>query len=97
MHDDPSTALRAVSPSKGICRKCGKCCYYNIEIAGVLYKSHKPCYFLDTKTNLCRVYPERFKRNPQCLTIAEAIIQRALPADCPYVADMPFYDPPEEL
>ena len=85
---------------KNLCINCeikGLCCYHSVIVVGkngqrynVILKS-KPCQFLDLKTKKCLVYKNRYKVNPYCITIKEAIRQNALPVDCLYVKDNEEY------
>ena len=50
-----------------------------------------PCAFLDERTNRCRVYDERFTRQPRCSSARASAVAGALPGDCPYVAGWPEY------
>ena len=74
------------------CKKCGKCCrlklVVNDECVGL---SDDYCQFFDKDTNLCTVYADRLKLESFCLSIPEAIYQRALPNDCAYVAKLKTY------
>jgi len=78
------------------CRKCGRCCYFMTVIDGQLVRTNVPCPYLDAETHLCTIFKDRFWVNPRCLTLSQAIAQRVLPADCPYVADLDWYKPPME-
>ncbi len=73
---------------EAICRRCGRCCYEKSRTpAGIIVCWDQPCEFLDTATALCRVYPDRFRRCPQCrkLTPFHALFSPYLPEDCGYV------------
>lgn len=83
------------SASEALCRKCGRCCYVWARCDGRITKTRLPCGFFDPVTKLCRVYEHRFELNPECLSVPEAIEQRVLPGDCPYVADLEGYEPRE--
>jgi len=37
------------------------------------------------------IYENRFDLNPECLRIGEAIKQKVLPNDCPFVQGIPGY------
>lgn len=83
-----------------LCKKCKikkYCCYHSVVVIGESGKQYniiiktKPCKFLDTKTYLCKIYKNRFKLNPYCLSIKEAIRQKALQKDCLYVKDNETY------
>lgn len=72
-----------------LCTRCGKCCYTtSISPKGeVIIHYDDPCEYLDTDTNLCRVYEERFKKCNYCgkVTLYTALFDSTLPEDCPYV------------
>lgn len=73
---------------ESICNCCGKCCYSRSVINGrlVIYYN-SPCVNLDTKTHLCRVYEDRFKKCGNCgkVNLFTALYNTTLPEDCPYV------------
>jgi uncharacterized protein len=77
-----------------ICRKCGKCCHKKTWKDGKIILLQTHCQHLDPETNLCTIYQDRFKLY-NCLTIEQAIINKALPKDCPYVKDIKNYQGPE--
>ena len=53
------------------------------------------CGFLDTETNLCKCYEDRFENEPLCMPVGAEIIQMGgLPGDCPYIQGLPGYKPP---
>ena len=80
------------------CNQCGRCCYLCAVLEdGSKQRTILPCKYLDLLTNECMVYPERFKWQPRCLTIPQAIESGILPSDCPYVAGMDWYVGPTEL
>lgn len=85
-----------MSKKKDICRRCGKCCYTKIRIGEIEVFTKQHCRFLDEKSKLCTIYKERFKKNPKCLTVEQAIAIRALPRDCPYVQNIKNYKAPLE-
>ena len=87
---------------KNLCLQCSPevkkyCCYNSVVVIGesgkkynIIIKS-KPCKYLDTKTLKCLVYKNRFKLNPYCLSVKEAIRQKALQKNCLYVKDDESY------
>ena len=78
------------------CRRCGRCCYEKIEYQGRVYYTDMPCAMLDPKTSLCSVYAERHTAQPQCMALTRQSLERGiLPADCPYVSDIPGYNAPQ--
>lgn len=80
---------------ESICARCGRCCYEKIAFQGRVYYTDTPCQFLDTASQLCRVYAERDRRRPGCVRLgAENIGKGFLPADCPYVAGIDNYPAP---
>ena len=69
-----------------ICERCGRCCYEKYDYRGKIFYSDTPCQFLDTETNLCRIYHQRFELNPECARLSPDVIRTGvLPEDCPYV------------
>lgn len=86
-----------MTDSEKICRKCAKCCYEKVYIHDEVYFTNVPCKFLDTETNLCKVYDNRHNAHIRCMTIEEGIKVRAFPADCPYVQDVKEYQGPVDL
>ncbi|MEW6357051.1 MAG: hypothetical protein AB1696_12040 [Planctomycetota bacterium] len=79
-----------------LCHRCGRCCYRKIWIEDLLYYTPTPCQYLDVQTRLCTVYDRRHILNPECLGLEEGIRLGVFPADCPYVRDLPDYNPPIE-
>lgn len=79
---------------KDLCRRCGRCCYTKVVLAGQVYYTNIPCPHLDEETNLCTVYERRFEVNAECITTETGIELGVFPADCPYVKDLPNYKPP---
>ena len=78
------------------CRRCGRCCYEKIEYEGRVYYTDKPCDKLDLDSLHCTVYCERHVEKPQCMSLTQESLERGiLPADCPYVADIPEYKAPQ--
>lgn len=78
-----------------LCRRCGRCCYEKLEFEGQVYYTDTPCDKLDPETALCTVYTSRHTAKPQCMALTQASLDRGiLPADCPYVADIPNYNAP---
>ncbi|MEE9255694.1 MAG: hypothetical protein V3V56_00825 [bacterium] len=83
---------------EALCTGCGVCCYDKVWIGSRLYLLKSACSFLNTKTNLCTCYEERFEREPLCIPIDAEIIQMGgLPEDCPYVQGFPGYRPPKVI
>src|SRR5512133_2079866 len=78
------------------CRRCGRCCYEKIEFDGKVYYTDIPCNRLDLATRLCSVYVDRDRRRSGCRRLTPELIQQGLlPGDCPYVAGIDDYHPPQ--
>lgn len=78
------------------CRRCGRCCYEKIEYEGDVIYTDIPCEYLDLQTRRCAVYPHRHQARPGCAPLTDATLRQGiLPADCPYVADIPGYRAPK--
>ena len=83
---------------ESICCRCGRCCYEKVDFEGRIYYTELPCEFLDTETNLCRVYTERDVKRPGCVRLTDEILPKGImPADCPYVSDLDNYTAPTLL
>lgn len=83
---------------ESICCRCGRCCYEKVDFEGRIYYTELPCEFLDTETNLCRVYSERDVKRPGCVRLTDEILPKGImPADCPYVSDIDNYPAPTLL
>ena len=70
-----------------LCDGCGKCCLNKLEIHGKIYYTNVRCRFLDSQSCLCRIYPHRFEKVPDCRNIdLKAIRERPrwLPKTCTY-------------
>ena len=68
-----------------LCTRCGKCCYKKIIVGRTVFITPFPCEFLDTATNTCTVYADRYAKNPYCLSVQEGFKYSAFPTDCGYV------------
>lgn len=80
---------------EALCTQCGKCCYDKVWRGSRLMLLKSACAFLDTGTNLCKCYEDRFENEPLCMPVGAEIIQMGgLPGDCPYVENLPGYRPP---
>lgn len=80
---------------EALCTQCGKCCYDKVWRGSRLMLLKSACSFLDTGTNLCKCYEDRFENEPLCMPVGAEIIQMGgLPGDCPYVENLPGYKPP---
>ncbi len=82
------------SARENLCRRCGVCCHQKVRFGDVVVITDVPCEFLDTGTNLCTVYPERFEKQPLCSSAEASVIAGALPDDCPYVGGVANYNAP---
>jgi len=82
------------------CKKCKTihhCCYHSTlvitdegKMYNIVLKNH-PCKFFNIENNKCLVYKNRYKLNPYCLRIKDAIRLNGLPADCLYVKNIKGY------
>ncbi|MFP6871051.1 MAG: hypothetical protein VCE91_17280, partial [Nitrospinota bacterium] len=80
---------------EALCTHCGKCCYDKVWRGSRLMLLKSACGFLDTETNLCKCYENRFENEPLCMPVGAEIIQMGgLPEDCPYIQGLPGYKPP---
>ena len=80
---------------EALCTQCGVCCYDKVWRGSRLMLLKSACSFLDTETNLCKCYKDRFEYEPLCMPVGAEIIQMGgLPGDCPYVENLPGYRPP---
>ena len=75
------------------CLRCGRCCQLKTRLRGEVYLMPGFCRFFDVKTRLCWVYEKRHQMNKDCLTVAQALKQGALPPDCPYAREVKGYKP----
>ena len=79
---------------EGLCNGCGLCCYekeFNEDL--IFINMEKPCKFLDTCSNKCSIYSERFKINPHCkkVNLFQALFNPYLPGSCGYVKKVRFW------
>lgn len=81
---------------ESLCRRCGRCCCRKFVIRDRVYFSPFYCRHLDPATRLCTVYAERFRANPQCLSVERGLARGVFPQDCPYAAGRADYRPPVE-
>lgn len=88
-----NSAMADIDPET-LCLRCGRCCHEKLRIGAVVVLTDVPCAFLDTATKLCRVYADRFNRQPHCATAARSAAVGGMPGDCPYVKDIPDYPAP---
>ena len=79
-----------------ICERCGRCCYEKYDYRGHIYYAGKPCQYLDTETNLCRIYHQRTELHPDCVRLTpQLVLAGILPEDCPYVKKLDDYFSPK--
>ena len=79
------------------CNQCptkirGMCCYYSFfdgKENFIIY----PCKYLNKKTRRCKVYKNRFIKNPGCLNREEMLKRGAVPKECAYVKEYPTIQP----
>jgi uncharacterized cysteine cluster protein YcgN (CxxCxxCC family) len=86
----------AAAPGEAACRRCGRCCQEKLMVRGRIYLLPVWCRYLDRETMLCTIYERRHELNPECLDVAVGRRLHVFPADCPYVRDLPDYEPPVE-
>ncbi len=71
-----------------LCNCCGKCCYERSvgKDGEVIINYSVACEYLDKKTSLCRIYPDRLKKCSHCrkVNLWVALFNPTLPNDCPY-------------
>lgn len=83
-----------------LCNKCGRCCYFKARnLEGELIFTSYPCWHLDLKTKLCKVYVIRHKVAPWCVDPLRNLEgDPCLPTDCPLaqVYGPPGYAGPKE-
>ena len=78
------------------CLRCGRCCHEKIEHEGRVFYTDVACEYLDLQSRQCQIYSERHRLKPQCLPLTtKTLNQGILPQDCPYVADIKDYNPPQ--
>ncbi len=82
---------------ESLCRRCGVCCHEKVRFGQQVVITDIPCEFLDSKTNLCTVYPDRFVKQPRCASAEDSLAAGALPGDCPYVGGKSDYPEPHLL
>jgi len=71
-----------------ICSQCGLCCHEKtVSSKTATYHLGTPCIMLDTDTNLCKVYNNRYKEHPRCqsVNLFKAMFASYLPPSCTYV------------
>ena len=64
----------------------GMCCWFS-HYDGTDNFIIYPCDYLSKKTRRCKIYKNRFKINPKCLKLEDALLEGALPIECPYVIE----------
>lgn len=80
--------LNALSPDAwdAICKNCGVCCLYKINIDGKTHYSRYACNHCDLRTKLCKRYKERLT-DDNCIkiTLRDIVAEKCLPDSCAYV------------
>ena len=75
---------------EAICQRCGRCCYEKIDYHGRIFYTNKPCPHLDTRKKICHIYHQRDQLQPDCVRLTPDLVAAGiLPADCPYVRNLP--------
>ncbi|MBW2186066.1 MAG: hypothetical protein JRG71_06585 [Deltaproteobacteria bacterium] len=78
------------------CQRCGQCCYEKIEYRGKYYLTDIPCKYLNLKTKLCQIYPDRCQLKDGCVALTpEIIAMGVLPQQCAYVELIKSYTAPQ--
>jgi len=70
-----------------LCHQCGECCFEKIiDDNGHIITTKIPCRFLDIHTRQCRIYPERFRHEEDCIKLTPENVPKLkwLPASCAY-------------
>ncbi len=70
-----------------LCHQCGECCFEKtINSRGKILTTAIPCRFLDIHTRRCRIYPDRFKHEEDCIKLTPENVGELdwLPEDCAY-------------
>lgn len=70
-----------------ICLRCGLCCHEKVIKDDLLIFLEDVCEYHDSRTGLCKVYPERFAKCSRCqkVTPLKAMFSPYLPPTCGYV------------
>ncbi|MCF6266229.1 MAG: hypothetical protein L3J57_06750 [Desulfuromusa sp.] len=96
MVDEGSDILIDSVEWENTCDNCGRCCYEKYDYRGKIFYTETPCQYLDTETNLCRIYDRRSELNFDCVCLTPKLVQAGiLPDDCPYVKKIKGYDADE--
>ena len=80
---------------EAVCRRCGRCCYEKVDLGGgIIHYTDEPCVHLDTETNLCKVYENATRSEPDCITLTEHLVRHLhwLPEECAYVEQVRHKD-----
>ena len=86
MVDDSDVLPIDLQEWEEVCEHCGRCCYEKYDYRGKIFYTEVPCQYLDTETNLCRIYERRSELNPDCAHLTPKLVRSGiLPDDCPYV------------
>lgn len=70
-----------------LCRQCGECCFEKIiGKKGHIITTPVPCRFLDIHSRRCRIYPERFRHEEDCIKLTPDNVTELdwLPQNCAY-------------
>lgn len=86
-----------IADHEALCRRCGVCCHEKVRFGEQVVITDIPCPFLDTETNTCTVYAERFTKQPRCSSAEDSAKANSLPGDCPYVGGIADYLTPHLL
>lgn len=88
-------------PNRIMCMKCpehirGECNINKDNLPNISKKynvilSNHPCKYLDLKTKMCSIYPDRLKVNPRCNTIRQGITTGIWHPECIYIKNNKKY------
>jgi len=74
---------------EALCDGCGRCCLIKLEDdeTGDIHFTRVACQFLDLGCVSCSVYPQRFKKQPDCIKVTPHLVRHHadwLPPSCAY-------------
>ena len=73
---------------ESLCDGCGRCCLVKLqdEQTDEIYFTNLACRFLDCETCRCTVYPEREKKQPECIVLTKENLEvlQWMPTTCAY-------------
>lgn len=74
---------------EALCDGCGRCCLLKLEDEDTekLHFTAVACGFLNLETSRCRVYADRLRRQPGCVSVTPSLVRESaqwLPPTCAY-------------